>query len=74
MGEAIANIQQNQQQENENRNYLFQKLNFDPPFWTIAATPSLGEEDSPFILGKFSFSSILFIFLLFNYFQVYSIY
>jgi hypothetical protein len=32
MGGAIANIQQKQQQENQNWNYLFQKLNFDPPF------------------------------------------
>jgi hypothetical protein len=30
VGDRITNIQQHQQQENENWNYLFQKLNFDP--------------------------------------------
>ena len=32
MGDVIINIQQNQQQENENLNFLFQRLNFDPPY------------------------------------------
>ena len=53
VGDRLTNIQQHQQQENENWSYLFQKFNFDPPFWSTTTTSSLGEEDPP--LSKVSF-------------------